>query len=120
MRWQRAIAVFALGLLLAGALAATAEARNARCLVRGNGVAEYHGACEFLSDPSDPSFALSPLPRGRLFPGDIEVISVEVSGREAEVRGLTSQGINSRWGPATRSKRDGACWQGEDFLVCAW
>lgn len=35
------------------------------------------------------------------------------------VRGLTSEGINSRWGEAKRSKKDKSCWIGEDFKICA-
>jgi hypothetical protein len=38
----------------------------------------------------------------------------------AEVRGLTTDGINSRWGPAQRSTTDSACWTGADFEVCAY
>jgi len=36
----------------------------------------------------------------------------------AEVRGLTAQGINARWGEARRSARDRACWVGADFSIC--
>lgn len=119
MTWQRAISVFALGLLLAGAAAETAAAREARCLIRGNGMPEFRGRCEFVAEGS--SFALTAASNGPAFPAGIEVVSVEVIGRgQAEVRGLTDAGINSRWGAAQRSKRDGACWQGADFLICAW
>ncbi|WP_017295364.1 hypothetical protein [Geminocystis herdmanii] len=38
----------------------------------------------------------------------------------AEVRGLTTAGINSRWGEARRSKSDKACWVGDDFTICAY
>ncbi|ACB51659.1 unknown [Crocosphaera subtropica ATCC 51142] len=38
----------------------------------------------------------------------------------AEVRGLTTAGINSRWGEAKRSNSDRACWVGEDFTICAY
>ncbi|WP_107670602.1 hypothetical protein [Cyanothece sp. BG0011] len=38
----------------------------------------------------------------------------------AEVRGLTTAGINSRWGEARRSKSDQACWVGNDFTICAY
>jgi hypothetical protein len=33
---------------------------------------------------------------------------------------LTDEGINSRWGRAIRSRRDRACWVGEDFTICAY
>ncbi len=38
----------------------------------------------------------------------------------AEVRGLTTAGINSRWGEARRSNSDQACWIGDDFTICAY
>ncbi len=50
----------------------------------------------------------------------ITMISVTIVGKgQAEVRGLTTDGINSRWGPAERSETDPACWTGTDFEVCA-
>lgn len=42
-----------------------------------------------------------------------------VETNQAEVRGLTSKGINSRWGEAKRSRKQPSCWVGEDFKVCA-
>ena len=51
----------------------------------------------------------------------ISSISVTVMEQGfAEVRGLTKDGINSRWGPAQRSTTDTACWTGADFEVCAY
>ena len=37
----------------------------------------------------------------------------------AEVRGDPGR-INSRWGEARRSRRDRACWVGEDFSICVY
>ncbi|MEE9435034.1 MAG: hypothetical protein V3V15_12425, partial [Sphingorhabdus sp.] len=52
---------------------------------------------------------------------DVVIITVAVIGSgKAEVRGLTKAGINSRWGEATRSTSDKACWTGSDFEVCAY
>ena len=39
---------------------------------------------------------------------------------KAEVRGLTTKGINSRWGQATRDPNDKFCWIGSDFKICVW
>ena len=38
----------------------------------------------------------------------------------AEVYGITTSGINSRWGPARRSSKDKACWVGTDFSICVY
>ena len=42
----------------------------------------------------------------------------------AEVNGLTTTGINSRWGRARRSQEEPACWVSvadeSDFKICAW
>lgn len=62
-------------------------------------------------------------PRGDEQPLYAEVLSVSVSktsATDAEVRGLTGSGVNSRWGAATRSQDDPACWTGTDFEVCAY
>jgi len=37
----------------------------------------------------------------------------------AQVRGLTTDGINSMWGNAKRSTQDRSCWVGSDFKICA-
>jgi hypothetical protein len=51
----------------------------------------------------------------------ISSISVTIIEKgSAEVRGLTKDGINSRWGPAQRSTTDKACWTGSDFEICAY
>jgi hypothetical protein len=105
----------AFGVLLA---ATPVAARPARCVVQSAGAPIWRGACEFTPDRGG-SFGIQPL-RGR-FPGGISDISVAiVSPGVAEVRGLTRDGINSRWGEARRSRRDKACWVGEDFSVCVY
>ena len=49
------------------------------------------------------------------------MVSVDIIEKGvAEVRGLTKDGINSRWGSAKRDLKDKACWKGDDFKVCAW
>ncbi len=102
-------------------LAATAyaEPRQARCVISSSEGSRYAGPCRFQAERGG-SFTVSPA-RGRSFPGGVSSISVAVGGRgEADVRGLTRDGINSRWGAATRSRRDRACWVGSDFSVCAY
>jgi len=109
------LAAAAFGLFFA---ATPALARPARCVVQSAGAPTWRGACNFIPDRGG-SFAIDPA-RGR-FPGGVSDISVSlVSPGVAEVRGLTRDGINSRWGEARRSRRDPACWVGEDFSVCVY
>ena len=109
------LAAAAFGLVFA---AAPAAARPARCVVQSAGAPTWRGACNFIPDRGG-SFAIDPA-RGR-FPGGVSDISVSlVSPGVAEVRGLTRDGINSRWGEARRSRRDPACWVGEDFSICVY
>ncbi|MBN1378559.1 MAG: hypothetical protein JXA04_04935 [Gammaproteobacteria bacterium] len=97
----------------------TAE-RVVRCQVDSNGGESFSGECLFESKQNG-SFhirnadASKPMLKGI---SDINVYIVEKG--VAEVRGLTEDGINSRWGAAHRSEIDRACWVGSDFKVCVW
>lgn len=110
-------------ILLAGAslalLASPAmAARTARCVIQSEGEATWRGPCRFLPDGGG-SFSVAPL-RGN-FQDGVGSISVSiVRPGVAEVRGLTGDGINSRWGEARRSRRDRACWVSSDFSVCVY
>jgi hypothetical protein len=110
----------ALVILLALAAApADAKPRKASCAVKSAGSAPYRGPCNFIPDEKG-SFSIEPIGR-RAFAGGITSIGVWiVSPGVAEVRGLTRDGINSRWGEARRSRRDRACWTGSDFSVCVY
>lgn len=102
------------------ALVCDAVARPARCVIRSTGVATYRGKCDFLSMPGNGGFSVSPIGE-KYFPGGIAPISVAKTTREtAEVRGLTKDGVNSRWGEAKRLKNDPACWDGGDFRICVY
>jgi hypothetical protein len=107
---------FALAPLLLFA-ATAAEARPARCVVSSEG-STFRGACDFLAERGG-SFSIS-LARGEFVEGTNEISVSIVSPGVAEVRGLTSDGINSRGGEARRSRRDPACWVGEDFSICVY
>jgi len=119
------------GLLLALLLAllpaaAEAKGRVVNCAITtlpGNAV-QFKGPCRFLPEGGG-SFSLVDKAGGdRLF-GNIGAVSVSLTAKDsAEVSGLVLDpgggGHGSRWGSATRSPRDGACWDGADFRICAW
>ena len=111
-----ALAAFAFGLAV---LAATpALARPARCVITAAGERAWRGPCDFMADGGG-SFGIRPT-RGH-FPDGIDLISVSlIRPGVADVRGLTPDGVNSRWGEARRSRRDRACWVGEDFSICVY
>jgi len=108
---------------LAGGLALPdpAQARDARCRIFLNGTLALDRICDFQPEGRNGAFVLAGRNnRGALMPGIISVsVSVFESGK-AEVRGLTRNGVNSRWGEARRSSRDRACWVGVDFRVCVY
>jgi len=107
-----------LSLLLILAQSAVAADRVVKCEINSENNQVYKGKCKFMPE-SGGSFSLSNLTDKPLF-GETLVVSVYVVEKGiAEVRGLTKSGINSRWGEAKRSQKDKACWDGEDFRICA-
>jgi len=109
---------FASFLIAAGFAATPAQAKVARCVIDSEGTS-YHGPCQY-NVARGGTFTLSPA-HGRSFGDGVMSVTVYVTQRGvADVRGLTRDGINSRWGRAVRSRRDSACWIGEDFSVCAY
>jgi hypothetical protein len=108
-------------LVLALAVSQTiAGERIVKCQIDSNNQTVYKGQCVFIPDTGG-SFALSNPEKEKPLTDSITIISVSIIEKGvAEVRGLTTDGINSRWGEAKRSKKDKACWVGEDFKVCAW
>ena len=79
----------------------------------------YQGPCYFFAS-SNGSFSVNHAAAKPLINAVTMVtVSILESG-EAEVRGLTVNGNNSRWGPAKRSASDKACWLGSDFEICAY
>jgi hypothetical protein len=106
-------------ILIAAASSATAAPRAARCVITSDESPTWRGPCRFLADGRNGSFSISPA-RGN-FADEIGEISVTIiSPGVAEVRGLTPDGINSRWGEARRSRRDRACWVSSDFSICVY
>ncbi|MGD9542788.1 MAG: hypothetical protein AB7F41_08975 [Methylocystis sp.] len=115
---KRFVSLIALAAMMQHLLLAAAVARPARCVVIGNGAPAYKGACDFSAEVGG-SFSIAPIGKGAF--GGATSISVSIiSPGVAEVRGLTRDGINSRWGEAKRSKADPACWIGSDFKICVY
>ena len=108
-----------LATLFLAAPAFSAQAREASCQVHSGGELVVDNACQFTPDGRNGSFSVSQQD-GDLFDGIASVSVTIVSTGVAEVSGLTSQGINSRWGTARRSRKDPGCWTGTDFEVCVW
>lgn len=96
-----------------------AEGKSARCVIQQDGATAYAGACDFQMDQGG-SFGIRRHDGKPILPNITHISVFIVSTGVAEVRGLTTDGINSRWGRATRSQRDPACWTGSDFEICAY
>ena len=98
-----------------------AAAHNGARLVRCNvsSVGEYYnGPCHYLSEP-DGGFSLTRPDGGDLSPNVPLIALAKTGDTTGEVRGLTRDGINSRWGEAERSEADPACWGNVEFEICA-
>lgn len=109
-----------LSILLLTGNAAMAADRIVKCQIDSGNQTVYEGKCVFIPDRKG-SFALANPEKNKPLTDTVTIVSVSIIEKGvAEVRGLTSDGINSRWGEAKRSVKDKACWQGEDFKVCAW
>jgi hypothetical protein len=91
----------------------------ARCLIKQSGAIAFSGDCEFQLERGG-SFSIRRSDNEPIQPGVTDIYVSIVSPGVAEVRGLTTEGVNSRWGAATRNTVDGACWTGSDFEICAY
>ncbi|WP_338438824.1 hypothetical protein VZG28_11915 [Synechococcus elongatus IITB4] len=108
-----------LGLGLATAFALPGLASPARCVIQESGRTTFNGACDFKQFGGNGSFTLTSLQSNWIAGRSVITVAI-LSPGVAEVRGLTQDGINSRWGTAERSSRDRACWVGSDFQICAY
>jgi hypothetical protein len=125
MRRHRLPSTLLAGLLLPALLCAVPPAAAAgdvaaRCKVTSAGVLVFSGSCRFGPETGGTFSIASPAGEGVLYEGISIITVVVVAPGEADVFGLTSAGINSRWGPARRSTADPACWTGSDFEICAY
>ena len=112
------ISLFTVLLLISGA--SMAADKIVKCQIDSNGEPSYKGQCVFVPNEKG-SFGLESTQKGKVLLNNVTSVSVWILEKGvAEVRGLTTDGINSRWGDAKRSAQDKAFWVGEDFKVCAW
>jgi hypothetical protein len=96
-----------------------AQFTNAHCVIRGaSDTIRFDGGCVFEQFDGNGSFFIE-VPSG-LIDGYMSISVAIIEPGIAEVRGLTPDGINSRWGEAQRSTVDAACWAGSDFTICAY
>lgn len=96
-----------------------AQAADAFCVVKGaSDEILFRGDCLFEQFGGNGSFSLE-APSGLIAGRELINVYITEPGI-AEVRGLTPNGINSRWGKARRSNSDSACWIGRDFTICAY
>jgi hypothetical protein len=116
---MKSLILVALAALIIAEGPAQARPREAQCLVKAAGARDYRGPCRF-SPEKRGSFTIEPVGRRAFGNGVTSISASMVSPGVAEVRGLTGEGINSRWGEARRSKRDRACWLGSDFSICVY
>lgn len=110
-------------LIAAGAIfaAAPAAAKPARCVITSENRPMYTGPCEFKFDSASRGSFWVEGRSGKPLTRTIASVSVTlVDPATAEVSGSIVGGNTSRWGPATRSPKDKACWVGADFKVCAY
>ncbi len=95
------------------------QASEAFCVIEGAyDEIQFQGNCIFKQYGGNGSFSLES--SDGLIAGRSSISVSIIEPGIAEVRGLTTDGINSRWGTAKRSKSDLACWVGSDFSICAY
>jgi hypothetical protein len=111
--------VAALAALASTGAVAAEPGRAALCILEQNGVTVFAGRCR-LQSSSEGGFTVTAVRAQPLLPGITAVSVSPLRPALAEVRGLTLQGVNSRWGRAVRSSEDPACWVGVDFAVCMY
>lgn len=106
--------------------AAVSKDRVVECAITSltGGDVEFKGKCKFMPEAGG-SFTLMDAAGKDIFFDSIGMVSVTLTGKDtADVSGFVIDevggGHSSRWGEVKRSKKDGACWDGDDFRVCAW
>ena len=121
MKLKTKIAVLFMGIsILAHSNIVIAAPKSATCQIDENGRTAFKGKCTFIPSAGGSFTLMSQSPNKPLFRNIMDVSVYITERNHAEVRGSLSGGHNSRWGEATRSQNQKACWVGSDFKVCAW
>jgi len=122
---KRLVVFACVSLLVSAEATAQAGAKVVQCDILTLPVqsVQFSGKCVFQPEGSG-SFSLSAVNQQSTLFGDIAVVNVILVEKGlAEVSGLvidrSGGGHTSRWGQARRSTKDKACWDGEDFRICA-
>ena len=106
----------AIGILFFVAATSAVSAKTATCEIYESGKKSFSGKCDF-QPLGGGSFYLMNLDTNKALYRNVMDVTVNVVETGfAEVTGLTRNHISSRWGKA---KREGACWVGNDFKICA-
>ena len=81
---------------------------------------QWAGPCtRQIEQPQAKHVSIAGVNSSEIIPGILSIsVSILGPGR-ADVRGLTTEGIHSRWGSAVQDVKDPFCWIGTDFRVCA-
>ncbi|WP_146256109.1 hypothetical protein [Aestuariivirga litoralis] len=120
---KRRLAAVAVFLLLSPVAEARDRVVDCAILSLPGKAVQFKGKCNFMPEAGG-SFSLADADGKPKLYGDIGVVSVTLTGKDtAEVSGLvidSGGGHSSRWGTARRAADDRACWDGEDFRICAW
>jgi hypothetical protein len=96
-----------------------AQAGEASCVIKdASNQVVFRDKCIFDQFGGNGSFTIKA--KSGLIYGRKMITVTIIESEVAQVRGLTTDGINSRWGEARRSKSDKACWVGDDFTICAY
>ena len=93
------------------------------CQIESGAVSEqktvWSGACALgRDDGSSGHFNIASPEDGEILPGIMSISVHMLESGEAEVRGVTTAGVASRWGSASRDLDNPSCWKGVDFRVC--
>lgn len=89
------------------------------CEIRMENKTAYKGTCIIIPE-YDGSFFLANANRQIPLFENTSMVSVSLIENDvADVLGLTSAGLRTRWGEAKRSQTDKTCWIGYEFEICA-
>ena len=90
------------------------QSKARRCIIENKHDGRFDGPCRLRMEGDGRSFSVAPLEQKTILGAVIVSVTV-IETEQADVRGLTTEGINSRWG---LSRWKEGCWKGSDFSIC--